>query len=59
MVSKGTNKGFDPGYDYSELVKGSKKNTHNVKRIYQKWRRRKLDKMINEQLAEMEEENAY
>lgn len=56
MANKGTNKGYDPGYDYSELVKGSKKNTHNVKRIYQKWRRRKLDKLIDEQLAEMNED---
>ena len=57
MASKGTNKGFDPGYDYSDFVKYSHSNRskHNIKRIYQKWRRRKLDKLIDEQLEEMEE----
>ena len=55
MSNKGTNKGFDPGYDYSELVKGSKRNTHKIKRIYQKCKRRVLNKQIDEQLKDIKE----
>ena len=55
MSNKSFNKGFDPGYDYLDFVKYSRKGNPEGKRIFQKWRRRKLDRMINEQLAEMEE----
>ena len=58
MSNKSFNKGFNPGYDYSDFVKNSKRGNPDGKRINQKWRRRKLDKMIDEQLAEMEKAEA-
>ena len=59
MSNKSFNKGFNPGYDYSDFVKYSRKGNPEGKRIFQKLRRRKLDQMIEEQLEEMEEtENA-
>lgn len=55
MSNKGTNKGFNPGYDYSDFVKYSKRGNPEWKRIFQKWKRRELNKQIDEQLEEMEE----
>jgi hypothetical protein len=55
LSNKGTNKGFNPGYDYSDLVKYSKRGNPELKRIFQKWKRRELNKQIDEQLEEMEE----
>lgn len=51
MTNKGINKGFDPCYDYSELIKYSNngKSKHNIKRIYQKKRRKKLNSLINDE----------
>ena len=56
MSNKGINKGFDPCYDYSELIKYSNngKSKHNIKRIYQKKRRKKLNNLINDELSEIE-----
>lgn len=54
MATKGTNKGFNPGYDYSDFVKYSKRGNPSWKRIFQKWKRRELNKTIDEQLEDME-----
>ena len=55
MANKGTNKGFNPGYDYSELIKYSTKGDPKLKRMFQKWKRRVLNDQIDEQLKDMEE----
>lgn len=55
MANKGTNKGFNPGYDYSELIKYSKRGDPKLKRMFQKWKRRVLNDQIDEQLKDMEE----
>ena len=55
-MNKGTNKGFNPCYDYSDFVKYSKRSNSDWKRIFQKWKRRELNKQIDEQFEEMEEE---
>lgn len=57
-MGKGTNKGFNPGYDYSELIKYSKRGDPKLKRMFQKWKRRVLNEQIDEQLKDMEEEVA-
>lgn len=54
-MGKGTNKGFNPCYDYSELIKYSKRGDPKLKRMFQKWKRRELNKQIDEQLKEIEE----
>ena len=56
MANKGTNKGFNPGYDYSELIKYSKRGDPKLKRMFQKWKRIVLNEQIDEQLKDMEEE---
>lgn len=56
MSNKSFNKGFNTKYDYSDFVERSKRGNSNNKRIYQKMRRRKLDQIIDKQLAEMQEE---
>lgn len=56
MSNKSFNKGFNTGYEYSDFVERSKRGNANSKRIQQKMRRKKLDKIIEDQLSEMQEE---
>ena len=55
LVGNGFDLAVGLNTSYSDFVKYSRKGNPEGKRIFQKLRRRKLDQMINEQLAEMEE----
>ena len=50
------NKNFDRTYDYEDFIPNSNRSVRDLKRIYQKRKRKKLNDAIKEEMREMEDE---
>ena len=51
-----SNKGFDRMYDYEDFIPNSNRSVRDLKRIYQKRKRKKLNDAIKEEMLEMYDE---